>query len=459
MVILYLYCFYFTFFCFDVILLQMRLMTEGNISKNLLRFILPMILGNIFQQLYNITDSIIVGRFVGKNALAAVGTAYPIMSIALFLIVGLCIGTSILMSEFFGGGEIEKLKREISTTLICGIIFTAVISAVFFAVSFPLLKLISTPDEIIDDCDLYLKIFFCGLIFSFLYNIYTSALRAVGDSKAPLIFLIISVVVNIILDLLFVLEMNLGVKGVALATVISQAFSAVLIIVYINIKVPQLRLKRKDIKIDNSLLKQTINYSWITATQQTALYVGKLLVQGAVNPLGVDSIAAFNAVTRVDSFALTPSDSLNVSITTFTAQNRGAGKTERIAQGFKTALKMGVLFNIIVSFIIYIFAPDFLKIFLDPKDTEAINIGIKYLRIMSIFYVGVAFCNVLQGYFRGLGDLKVTLLATSVNMFFRIITVYILAPIIGLSAVAVATVCGWTVMIALELVFYKKITP
>jgi putative MATE family efflux protein len=435
----------------------MRLMTEGNISKNLLKFILPMILGNIFQQLYNITDSIVVGRFVGKNALAAVGSAFPIMSIALFLIVGLCIGTAILMAEFFGGGEIEKLKREISTTLICGIIFTVFIAGLFFAFSYPLLKLISTPKEIINDCDIYLKIIFCGLIFSFLYNIYTSALRAVGDSKAPLIFLIVSVILNIILDLIFVLALNLGVKGVAFATIVSQALSAVFIILYIRLKVPELKLKKKDLKIDKSLLKQTINYSWVTATQQTALYVGKLLVQGAVNPLGVDSIAAYNAVTRVDSFALAPSDSLNVSITTFTAQNKGAKQFERINKGFKQALKMGIYFNIAISLIVYLLASNLLKIFLDPKDTEAIYIGIKYLKIMSIFYVGVAFCNVFQGFFRGLGDLKVTLLATIVNMTFRIVLVYILAPIIGLSSVAVATVGGWAVMITLELVFYLKI--
>jgi len=435
----------------------MRLMTEGNITKNLLKFILPMILGNIFQQLYNITDSIVVGRFVGKNALAAVGSAFPIMSIALFLIVGLCIGTSILMAEFFGGGEIEKLKREISTTLICGLIFTIFIAGLFFALSLPLLKLIKTPSEIIDDCDVYLKIIFCGLIFSFLYNIYTSALRAVGDSKAPLVFLMVSVVLNIILDLIFVLVLNLGVKGVALATIVSQALSAVFIILYIKIKVPELKLKRNELKIDKKLLKQTINYSWVTASQQTALYVGKLLVQGAVNPLGVDSIAAFNAVTRVDSFALAPSDSLNVSITTFTAQNKGAKQFNRINKGFKESLKMGIYFNLAISLIVYIFAEYFLKVFLNPTDTEAIIIGTKYLKVMSIFYVGVAFCNVFQGFFRGLGDLKVTLLATTVNMSIRITLVYILAPLIGLSSVAVATVCGWACMIALELVFYLKI--
>jgi putative MATE family efflux protein len=435
----------------------MHLMTEGKITKNLLKFIFPMILGNIFQQLYNLTDSIVVGRFVGKNALAAVGTAYPIMSIALFLIVGLCIGTAILMSEFFGAGEEEKLKREVSTTLICGIIFTIFIAVLFFTLSYPLLKLINTPEEIIDDCNLYLKTVFCGLIFAFLYNIYTAALRAVGDSKAPLIFLSVSVIINIFLDLIFVLAFDMGVFGVALATIVSQALSAVFIIIYINIKVPQLKLRKKDIKIDKKLLKQTINYSWITASQQTALYVGKLFIQGAINPLGVDSIAAYNAVTRVDTFALTPSDSLNTCITTFIAQNRGAGKNDRISKGFASALKMGIYFNICVTVIVFALAPQFLKLFLNSEDAVAIEIGVKYLRIISAFYIGVAFCNVLQGFFRGLGDLKITLLATAVNMTVRVTLAYILAPVLGLSAVAVATICSWIVMITLELVFYKRI--
>jgi Na+-driven multidrug efflux pump len=277
-------------------------MTVGRITPQIIRFAIPLILGNFFQLTYNAADSIIVGRFVGTNALAAVGAAGPIMNIVIFMIVGICLGMSVLMSEFYGAGDYPKLKREISTSFISGGIFTLTIIILGILLSRPILLLMNTPAEIIDDATHYLQIIIFGLIFTFTYNIYASALRSMGNSKTPLYFLITSSILNVIMDLIFVVIFKMGVIGAAVATVIAEAISAFLCIFYVWARIPILKFKRSEFVFDRSLLRSTVNYSSVAAMQQICLYVGKLLVQGAVNPLGVHSIAAFNAVNRIDDF-------------------------------------------------------------------------------------------------------------------------------------------------------------
>lgn len=301
-------------------------MTEGSSSKILITFSIPIVLANILQQLYNTTDAIIVGRLIGKNALASVGVANPIMSIAIFFIFGICIGTSVLMAQIFGAGEYKDLKKEFSTALIVGIIFTIIMSIICIFLSRWILIITGTPKEILNDADIFLKIIFGGLIFSFLYNFYSSALRAIGDSRTPLIFLLVSCVLNAILCVIFIVFFKFGVAGSAIATVIAQGISSMLCIVYANIKIPLIKLNRNELIIDKSLLKQTIQYSWVTAVQQTCLYVGKLLVQGVVNPFGTNAIAAYNSVTRIDSLVLSTAESFGTSVATYSAQNKGAGK-------------------------------------------------------------------------------------------------------------------------------------
>lgn len=242
-------------------------MTQGSSSKILITFAVPMVLGNIFQQLYNTTDAIIVGRFIGKNALAAVGIANPIMSIAIFFIFGICMGTSILMAQLFGSGDNKTLKKEVSTALIIGIIFTILLSIICIILSRWILTITGTPKEILNDADIFLKIIFGGMIFSFLYNYYSSALRAIGDSRTPLIFLIVSCLLNAVLCVIFIIKFRLGVAGSAIATVVAQGVSSVLCILYVYFKIPLIRLKRNELVIDKSLLKMTIQYSWVTALQ------------------------------------------------------------------------------------------------------------------------------------------------------------------------------------------------
>lgn len=431
-------------------------MTEGNTSKILINFAIPMVLGNIFQQLYNTTDAIIVGRFVGKNALAAVGVANPIMSIAIFFIFGICIGTSVLMAQLFGAEKYKTLKREVSTALIAGTIFTIVISIICILISRRILILTNTPKDILDDADKYLRIIFAGLIFSFLYNFYSSALRSIGDSKTPLIFLIISCVINGILCVIFIAFFKLGVAGSAIATVIAQGISSMLCIAYVYIKIPLMKLKTNELVVDKPLLVRSIQYSWVTALQQTCLYIGRMLVQGVVNPFGTDAIAAYNSVTRVDAFILSPGDAFTASIATYSAQNKGAGKSERIIEGYKKGDFIITVYNIAASVIVFTGAIPIMKLFVSGSERQVVLIGVEYLKNMSIFYVLAGFCNIFQGLFRGVGKLRITLIATMMQIAIRVALSYAFAPFMGIKSVCYAIVVGWIFMITYEGLSCKK---
>ncbi len=431
-------------------------MTQGNSAKILTTFAIPMVLGNIFQQLYNTTDAIIVGRFIGKNALASVGVANPIMSIAIFFIFGICIGTSVLISQLFGAEKYKALKKEVSTALIVGIIFTIVMSIVCIFLSRWVLIITGTPKDILNNADIFLKIIFGGLIFSFLYNFYSSALRAIGDSKTPLIFLIVSCVLNGILCVIFIVVFKFGVAGSAIATVIAQGVSSLLCIVYVYIKIPLIRLKRNELVVDKSLLRRTIQYSWVTALQQTCLYIGKLLVQGVVNPFGTNAIAAYNSVTRVDSFVLSPGDGFAASVATYAAQNKGGGKWNRIIEGYKKGNIIITVYSIVTALIVFFGAGRIMNLFVPGSEKEVILIGVRYLRLMSIFYVLSGFCNIFQGLFRGVGKLRITFNATIMQISVRVALSYILAPYLGISSVCYAVTIGWILMITYEGLSCKK---
>jgi putative MATE family efflux protein len=425
-------------------------MTQGNTAKILITFAVPMVLGNIFQQLYNTTDAIIVGRFIGKNALAAVGVANPIMSIAIFFIVGICIGTSVLMSQLFGAGKLDILKKEISTGLIVGAAFTIVMSLVCIFLSRWVLIATGTPSEILNDADLFLKIIFSGLIFSFLYNFYSSALRSIGDSKTPLIFLIVSCILNGILAAVLVVFFKLGIAGSAIATVISQGVSSALCIAYVYIKIPLMSLRPKDLTVDKPLLKKTIQYSWVTALQQTWLYIGKLLVQDVVNPFGTSAIAAYNSATRVDAFILAPGDSFSASASTYTAQNRGAKKWDRLIEGYKKSTLIITIYSVTTSAIIFFGADWVMRLFVSGSETEVVKIGVQYLKLMSLFYILSGFNNIFQGFFRGVGKLRITLIATIMQITARVGLSYAFAPYVGVSSVVYATAIGWIMMASYE---------
>ena len=433
----------------------MRDMTKGNISKQMIVFAVPLMVGNMFQQLYGIINAVIVGRYLGKESLAAIGTAIPIMNIMLFLLFGMTMGASVLMAEFFGSGDEKLLKDEISTSALSGCIFTIILSTGGVLSIKPLLMLINTPHEIVAESELYLKIIFSGLIFAFIYDLMSSAMRAVGESFVPLLFLIASSILNIILAVVFVEYMDLGISGAAYATVASQLVSALLCLGYIKVKIPQI-IPKSFFKLSPALLAKTVSYSSVSGVQQTVLYVGIFLLQGAVNKLGIDSIAAFNAACRIDSFILAPSNSLASSLMMFASQNKGAGEHFRVKCGLKYSMYINFACTSACSIMLFLIPEVLASMFLNPAENSAISIASDYLKIMSVIYLLSPLCNTMQGFFRGIGKMDVTLYATIIQIPIRVAFSYALVSFMDLNAVAAAIALGWIFMGLYLLLEYKK---
>lgn len=433
-----------------------RDMTKGNITGHLIAYAVPLVFGNLFQQLYHTVDSVVVGQFYGKEALAAVGAAGPIMNILTFLIVGLSIGASVLMASYFGAKEYQNLKDEFATSVLSGLVLTIVLSVIALSGSHLFICLTQTPAEISAQASLYLQIISFGLIFTFFYNIFSAALRAIGDSRAPLYVLILTTIVNVFLDVFLAGYCHLGVSGAAIATILSQGVSALALFIYIWAKVPMLRLGIRDLRVKTSMLKRTIDFSSISAIQQTILYVGRLLVQSGVNALGVDAVAAFNAVSIIDSYVLAPGDSLAASITTYSAQNLGAKEYERIPQGLRKILVIAEIYIILTAVAVLLCRHPLLGIFLKPNEIEALRQGMSYLIPMAVFYFLSGITNSFQGYYRGIGHLKITLFATLVQIPVRVAISYALFGRLGIQAVAIGTAIGWMCMIVFEVSMYRK---
>lgn len=424
-------------------------MTQGPVLKPLAAFTVPLVLGNLFQLTYNAADSIIVGRFVGKEALAAVGAAGPVMNIIIFVVVGSCLGAGVLMSEFFGAGDEDTLRREVGTSLTAGGLFTLALALLCALLARPLLVLTRVPDVLLGTAVDYLRIVCVGLLFTFLYNLFASALRAVGDARTPLLFLAGSALLNIAADLVFVIVLGWGVHGAAVATAMAEGVSAALCVGYVWLRIPLLRPRRADLRPRPDLLRRTVGYSWVTAMQQTALYVGKLLVQSCVNGLGVDTIAAFNAVNRIDDFAYTPQQNIAHAMTTFIAQNRGAKKYDRIDRGFAAGCVLEAGYWVCLAAAVFTGAPWLVGLFV--KDSPAVvGMGTVYLRTMAWMYIAPALTNWIQGYFRGMGDLRITLISTTIQMTGRVCFTFLLAPRFGIEGIAFACLGGWCCMLAYE---------
>lgn len=428
----------------------MNNMTQGNIRKHLLRFALPLLIGDIFQQLYNTVDSIIVGQFVGEEAFAAVGIGHPVVNVVLFLIIGICVGASVLMSQMYGSGDIEGFKREVSTSFILGGIGAVVLGTLAIVFLDPLLAAIQTPTELLWDTKVYLITIFAGLIFTFLYNIYSAAFRAVGNAKASLFFLIFSSVVNVILDLIFVAIFDMGVFGAALATVLAQAVSVALCVAYSRKKIPELHLSRKEMILDKTLVGRTFSCSWISALQQASLHIGILLIQRAVNPLGTSAIAAFAAVSRLDAFVLLGNFSLSNAMTTFIAQNMGAKEYDRIREGFHTGRVMLLMYCIFACVFVTLFKTPLVSMFVEDGSRQVIELGVAYYSVMAPGYLLAALGDSCQGYFRGMGRFDETLLVTVLQISIRVVLTYLLVGTFQVQAVAIAMVSGWSSLVIIS---------
>lgn len=425
-------------------------LTTGKIMPILVNFTVPLVLGNLFQLTYNAVDSIIVGHFVGKEALAAVGICNPISTLMILFLNGLCMGASILMGIQYGAKDYKTLHRQISTTMLSGVVFSFFLTLFCVVFAVPILHLLQVDASIMEMTRQYLRIIFLGLMFTFLYNFFSSTLRALGDSASPLYFLIISAVLNIFGDLFFVIVLKAGSNGCAISTVLSEALCCLFCIIYIQKKVPILRLGKKWLVFDSRLLKKTIAYGWASAMQQTTVQMGKIAIQALVNTMGVSVAAAFAVVNRIDDFAITPEQNIAHAMTALMAQNKGAGKNDRMREGFRCGMILETVYGAAVMVICQVFAGELMALFV--KDEEVIGHGVIYLHLIAVMYILPAVTNAIQGFFRGIGDLKVTLMSSFTNMAVRVIAA---APMIllwnfGIEALPYSYLAGWVAMLLVE---------
>lgn len=430
-------------------------MTRGSAYRHLWRYALPLVLGNWFQLAYNAADSVIVGRFIGRDALAAEGAAAPVMNLMILAISGVTIGAGVLMSEFFGARDREQLRRELATTLLAGAWFSLGVAVLGILLTPQILRWQAVPEDIFAATVMYLRITFVGVPFTCFYNALAAGLKSVGDARTPLRFLIFSSVLNVVLDLVLIGALGLGIACSAATTVFAQGISALLAAVYLVRRLPDLCPSRGEWQIDRALLGRTMRYGSVTALQQACQPIGKVLIQGQVNLLGVDVMAAFNAVTRVDDFACIPEQSVAQGITTFLAQNRGAKRYDRIRAGFRAGLLMEFGYWILIGTVTAVFRTSLVALFVSGEGAQRVTaLGSQYLGAMAVFYILPAFTNGFQGYYRGMGRMGVTLAGTLIQTTLRVVFTILLAPRVGIYGIAFACAGGWIVMLLFEVPLY-----
>lgn len=433
-------------------------LTKGNVTKVMLKFALPMILGNLLQQFYNIADTLIVGRFLGAGALAAVGSSFTLMVFLTSIILGLCMGSGTVFSMLFGAGEKEKLKCSFFISFVLIGIVTLLINVLAIRFLEPILNLLQIPADIRTDTRDYMRVIFYGIGFTFVYNYFASLLRSMGNSAAPLFFLGIAAVLNIVLDLVFVIVFKMGVGGAAWATILSQGVSAGMIMLYCIFKLPIIRLAKKHLRFERKLTKDIVQYSLLTCIQQSIMNFGILMIQGLINSFGVSVMAAFAASVKIDSFAYMPVQDFGNAFSIFIAQNHGAGNKERIQAGIRSAVKTAVLFCVGISAVVVVFADKLMTIFISPDEIEIIRIGTEYLRIEGLCYCGIGCLFLLYGLYRGIGKPGISVVLTIISLGVRVALAYILAPIsfIGLYGIWWAIPIGWLLADAAGLIYYRK---
>lgn len=433
-------------------------LAEGNVTKVLLAFAGPMILGNLLQQFYNIVDTWVVGRFVGADALAAAGSAYTLMTFLTSILIGLCMGSGALLSFYYGSGEHEKMRDSMHAAFE----LTGIIAFVLFALvrifTEPILSFLRIPSELRFMMREYVVIVFWGIFFVFLYNFYAFLLRAVGNSVIPLAALGIASILNIVLDLIFVVGLGYGMRGAAWATVIAQGVSGILLVCYVRIKLPDFRLSRNGFASGKRYVGEILRYSVTTSAQQSVMNFGILLVQGLVNSFGAEVMAAFAAAVKIDTFAYMPAQEFGNAYSIFVSQNYGAGKPERLKQGTKRAFLMSTVFCAAISGIVFCLAKYLMMIFVDGSETEIIRIGIEYLRTEGAFYMGIGILFLLYGYFRGIGKPGVSLVLTVVSLGTRVILAYGLAaiPAVGVLGIWWAIPVGWALADLTGVLFIRQ---
>ena len=430
-------------------------LTRGPVMKTMLLFALPMILGNLLQQCYNIADTLIVGRFLGADALAAVGSSYTLMTFLTSILLGLCMGSSAVFSIRFGQKDENGLKEGMCASFVLIASLTVILNAAAFLGIDWILYFLRVPEEIQGLMRKYLIVIFCGIAATFFYNYFASLLRAVGNSVIPLAFLAVSAVLNIVLDLFFVLVLNRGVAGAAEATVISQYVSGIGIAAYTWIFCPYLRVTKAHCRIRLSCVKEIAGFSVLTCVQQSVMNLW-IMVQGLVNSFGPAVMAAFAAAVKIDSFAYMPVQDFGNAFSSFIAQNYGAKKEDRIRKGLKGAVAASVLFCVVISAAVWMFAEPLMLLFIDKSETAIVAEGIRYLHIEGAFYCGIGCLFLLYGLYRALGKPGMSVVLTVISLGTRVALAYLLSaiPAVGVVGIWWSVPIGWALADIAGLFYY-----
>lgn len=430
-------------------------MLEGSPGRSLFLFALPMILGNLFQQFYNMVDSMIVGRFVGEDALAAVGASYALTNVFVMIAIGGGIGASVITSQYLGAGNYEKMKTSVSTALFTFLGMGILLGIFGFSMNRQILIWLNTPENILTAAGTYLGIYFLGMPFLFMYNILSSMFNALGDSRTPLLLLIFSSILNVILDLWFVLQFGLGVSGVAVATVIAQGTSAVISFALLLYRLREFWTENGAGKYDTAILGSMVKIAVPSILQQSIVSIGMLLVQSVVNGFGSSVLAGYSAGTRIESICIVPMISTGNAVSTFTAQNMGAGKPERVKAGYRASYLIDGAFALLILLILSLFGEQIIGAFMDGQSADAaFATGIGYLSFIKFFFLCIGLKAATDGVLRGAGDVVVFTLANLVNLGVRVAGAFLLAPVIGVAAVWYAIPAGWTVNYLISLCRY-----
>lgn len=430
-------------------------LTEGKISRSLLLFALPMMAGNLLQQFYNIADTLIVGRVLGSNALAAVGSAYTLMTFLTSIFLGLSMGSGALFSIYKGKNDQNSLRSAIVHAFALIMAVTVLLNVLVYIGIDPILHFLRVPDEVWDGMKAYLLVIFAGIIATSLYNYFSCLLRALGNSTIPLVFLAVSAVLNIGLDLLFVAVLPWGIRGAALATVIAQYVSGIGITLYVLLKCRDLLPSREDLQFNRQILGEIGNLSSMTCVQQSVMNFGILMVQGLVNSFGPVVMAAFAAAVKIDTFAYLPVQDFGNAYSTFIAQNYGAGKKDRIRKGTRESFLISFLFCIVISAVVCIFAAPLMRIFVSAKETAVIASGVRYLRIEGAFYCGIGCLFLLYGYYRAVKKPGMSVILTVISLGTRVALAYILSAYVGETGIWMAIPIGWVLADVTGLAYMK----
>ncbi len=432
-------------------------LTKGPVMSSMLLFALPMILGNLMQQCYNIADTFIVGRFLGQNALAAVGSSFSLMTFLTSILLGLCMGSGAVFSMRFGQKDEAGLREGAYASFVLVAGLTVLLNVLAFLLLDKIGGLLNVPAEVWPVMREYLAVIFCGISATFLYNYFASFLRAVGNSVVPLVFLVVSSLLNILLDLWFVLVLRWGAGGAAAATVIAQYLSGVGILIYTLVKYPLIRPRKGCFRVRLASMGQIAGSSILTCVQQSVMNLGILMVQGLVNSFGAVVMAAFAAAVKIDAFAYMPVQDFGNAFSTFIAQNYGARQGERIRAGLKGAVKAAFAFCVVVSAAVWLFARPLMGLFVEPTETAVIAEGVRYLRIEGVFYFGIGCLFLLYGLYRAVGKPGMSVVLTVISLGTRVALAHLLSaiPAIGVVGIWWAIPIGWALADVTGLVYYK----